>query len=158
MLFRQLFSSYMYVTCTWKKLPKWRSYKKRLQKTLMKLTEGCLNTFVCRELLQGVSKINFSKLCLKYFKEKRKQVLLFYSEAGPKEIQFSQNSLFYAFKFVDKILSTKKVEKHCTMYMFIFPIYKYFPIYFLFIYFARVKGLFLFTPSKLKRNHTSSFE
>jgi len=38
--FRQLFSSYMYVTCTWKKLPKWHSYKKHAHIKLMKLTVG----------------------------------------------------------------------------------------------------------------------
>jgi len=34
------FSSCMYVTCTWKKLPKQHSYEKSVQKMLMKLTLG----------------------------------------------------------------------------------------------------------------------
>jgi len=38
--FWQLFSSYMYVMCTWKKLLKWHSYEKRERIKLMKLTVG----------------------------------------------------------------------------------------------------------------------
>jgi hypothetical protein len=38
--FWQLFSSYMYVTCTWKKLPKRLSYEKCTHIKLMKLTAG----------------------------------------------------------------------------------------------------------------------
>jgi len=40
--FGSFFSSYMYVTCTWKKLPKRHSYKKRAHIKLMKLTVGQL--------------------------------------------------------------------------------------------------------------------
>ncbi len=36
--FGSFFSSYMYVTCTWKKLPKRCLYKKFVRKMLMKLT------------------------------------------------------------------------------------------------------------------------
>jgi len=36
------FSSYMYVTCTWKKLPKQRSYEKRARIKLMKLSPDLL--------------------------------------------------------------------------------------------------------------------
>jgi hypothetical protein len=49
MLFRQLFSSYMYVTCTWKKLPKQHSYKKHTRIKLMKLTVG-LQIIFCSSL------------------------------------------------------------------------------------------------------------
>jgi hypothetical protein len=66
MLVWQLFSSYMYITCTWKNLPEQRWYKKCAHIKLMKLTAGDNFIIILQALLslksfcQKVTKPNWN--------------------------------------------------------------------------------------------------
>jgi len=57
--FGSFFSSYMYFTCTWRKLPKWRSYEKFVRKMLMKLTARVIHAFQLYFIPFTIERSNF---------------------------------------------------------------------------------------------------